>query len=278
VDFQAGGEAASMESTFQAHRDRSGDWTWRLAIKSITVHITVWVLVLILGPIATVLSPITRGQIVFWLGLLWSKIIMGVAGVKLEIEGLEKVKRGQAQVLVGNHASNFDIYVMIISLRRHYYRFVAKKEILYIPIFGWALWAGRFPFVDRQHNEKAQKTMKRLAQRVKRTGLSILAFPEGTRNRTARLMPFKKGPFVLAIDLGVPLVPFVIHGAQRVQGRHKYLVRSGTIRVEFLDRIETAGMTYEDRDRLIESVRGDIERRLLEDEQGTRGDTLRAHD
>lgn len=258
-----------MESTFQARKGHADGWTWPLAIRSIAVHITVWVLVLILGPIATVLSPFTGGQIVFWLGLLWSKIIMAVAGVKLEIEGLEKVRKGQAQVLVGNHASNFDIYVMIIALRKHYYRFVAKKELRHIPIFGWALWAGRFPFVDRRDNEKARRTMKRLARRVKRTGLSILAFPEGTRNRTDRLMPFKKGPFVLAIDLGVPLVPFVIHGAQRVQGRHKYLVRRGVIRVEFLDRVETVGLAYEDRDDLIESIRKRIEKSLLEDEQFT---------
>ncbi len=240
-----------------------------LVLRSLLVHLTVWFLVVVFGTTAILLSPLTRGQIVFWLGRLWGVIILKVAGVTLEVEGLERFPAGQPYVLVGNHTSNFDIYVMIPALKGRYYRFLAKREILYIPIFGWALWAGGFPFIDRSDNAKARRTMRRLAARMKRTGLSILAFPEGTRNHTPDLlMPFKKGPFIVATEVGVPILPFAIHGARQVQGRHEYLVHPGTIRVEFLDPIPVAGLTYVDRNALVRRARGAVEEALL---RGPRG-------
>jgi 1-acyl-sn-glycerol-3-phosphate acyltransferase len=222
---------------------------WRLA-RSLVTHVVVFLGVLVFGPIATVLSPFTGGQIVFWLGVIWSRINLVTAGVRLEVEGVEKVRKGEAQIIVANHGSNFDIYAMIPALKGHYYRFIAKKEILYLPIFGWALWAGGFPFVDRGHSAKAQATLRKVQAKIRRTGMSILAFPEGTRNTRPGLLPFKKGAFILAIDLGVPLVPVAIHGAK------------GTIRVEFLDPIPTKGLTYDDRDALIARTRGAIEAAL----------------
>ncbi len=226
-----------------------------MVLRSILVHVTVWVLVAILGPIVIVLSPFTGGNVVFWAGRIWSEIILKVAGVDLEICGAHKVVEGRGQMLVGNHASNFDIYVMILALRRHYYRFVVKKELARLPIFGWALWASGFPFVDRGNSAKARRTMDKLSRRIKKTGLSILAFPEGTRNRTGELMPFKKGVFVLAIENDMPVVPFAIEGAQHVQRRHGFRVRPGTIRLTFFDPIPTADLTYDDRDALVAKAR-----------------------
>lgn len=233
-----------------------------IVLRSILVHLTVWILVAVLGPMVIVLSPFTGGNVVFWAGRIWAIAILKVAGVKLEIEGLEKVPRDKGQVLVGNHASNFDIYVMILALKDHYYRFLVKKELAKIPIFGWALLASGFPFVDRGNSAKARKTMDKLSRRIERTGMSILAFPEGTRNRTETLMRFKKGVFVLAIENAMPVVPFSIEGAQRVQRRHGFRVTTGTIRLTFFDPIPTVGMQYEDRDGLIEKTRDLIKTQL----------------
>ncbi len=229
-----------------------------LALRSIAVHVVTFILVLLLGPTATLLCPFTRGEGVFWMGRAWSTIILAVAGVRLEVEGLEKIRQGRAHVLVGNHTSNFDIHAMILGLRDHCFRFTPKAEAKYLPIFGWALWAGRFPFIDRGTSVKAHRTMEKVARRIREEGLNVLFFPEGTRNARNEWMPFKKGPFVLAIQAGVPVVPFALHGARRVQGRHGFWVRPGVIRLEVLDPLPTEGLSYADRDALMAKARDAI--------------------
>jgi 1-acyl-sn-glycerol-3-phosphate acyltransferase len=187
---------------------------------------------------------------------------MKVAGVALVVEGREHVRDREAQVLIGNHTSNFDIFAVIYSLTSAYYRFLVKREVLFLPVFGWALWAGGFPFLDRQHGPRAVRTMSRVARRLKRTGMSIVCFPEGTRNTTPSLLPFKKGAFVTAIEVGAPVIPFAIVGARAVQGRHEFRINPGTVRIKFFPPIPTEGMSYEDRNSLIEKVRGIIEKEL----------------
>ncbi|MEW6757551.1 MAG: lysophospholipid acyltransferase family protein [Acidobacteriota bacterium] len=224
--------------------------------RCLMIHVVVWGLTLILGLLATLLSPFTRGEIVLWLGRFWSWAILKSAGVTLRVEGLERFERGRPYVLVPNHASNFDIYSMILALKGRYYRFIAKKEVLYLPVFGWALWAGGFPIVDRRNNARARRTMARLAERMRRTGLSLISFPEGTRNKTdAILLPFKKGPFVLALDLQAPILPISIRGARRVQSRHGFWFSPGEITVVFHEPIPTEGLGYETRDSLRDRTR-----------------------
>ncbi|MGC8724000.1 MAG: lysophospholipid acyltransferase family protein [Acidobacteriota bacterium] len=234
-------------------------------VRSLMTHTVMAAGVLILGPFAILLSPFSRGDMVLFLARIWSRSILWVAGVRLEIEGIEKMKRDEARVLVGNHTSNFDIYVMILALKDHRFRFTPKKELQWVPVLGWALWASRFPFIDRGRSQKSLQTMKRLAERIRRMGMSLVFFPEATRSTRNELLPFKKGPFVLAIDAGVPLVPFVIHGARRVQGRHAFSVRPGTIRVSFLEPIPTEGLGYEDRDDLLLRARRAILEELGEE-------------
>jgi 1-acyl-sn-glycerol-3-phosphate acyltransferase len=219
--------------------------------RSLATHVVLVLGVLLLGPIAILLSPFKRGDMVLFLGRIWARSILRVAGVRLEIEGMERLVRGEARVLVGNHTSNFDIYVMMLALKDHCFRFTPKKELKWLPVFGWALWASRFPFIDRGRSQKSLQTMQRLTERIRRMGMSLVFFPEATRSTRNELMAFKKGPFVLAIGAGVPLVPFVIHGARRVQGRRVFTVRPGIIRVTFLEPVPTEGLRYEDRDELL---------------------------
>lgn len=231
-------------------------------LRSFAFHVVNWSLVILFGTTAILLCPFTKGQVVFWLGRLWSWINMKVAGVTLVVEGRENVQNRVSQVLIGNHTSNFDIFAVIYSLTDAYYRFLVKKEVLFLPIFGWALWAGGFPLLDRQHGTRAVRTMSRTARRLKRTGMSIVCFPEGTRNTTQQLLPFKKGAFVTAIEVGAPVIPFAICGARAVQGRHEFRINPGTVRIKYFPPVPTEGMTYEDRNRLIEKVRGVIEGEL----------------
>ena len=235
-----------------------------LVARSTCVHVAIWIMVAVFGTTAILLSPFTRGQIVFWLGRLWGNIILWMSGVKLEVVGLERVLKNHPQVLVGNHTSNFDIYATIPALRDRYYRFLPKRELIYWPVLGWALWVGGFPFIDRGNSTKAHRTMNKLSVRMKRTGLSILAFPEGTRNCSDQLLlPFKKGPFVVAMEVGVPVLPFVLHGAREAQSRHAFIIHPGTIQVEFLEPIPVEGLGYQDRNQLVQKARGAIEAALL---------------
>lgn len=251
----------SGESKTEDHRAPHTPLLW---LRSIVVHLTVWTLVAVFGTTAIVLSPFTKGAIVFFLGRIWGWCIMKVAGVTLEVDGIENLAGEATQVIVGNHTSNFDIYVMLFILHRRYFRIVCKKQLVYIPIFGWALWISGFPFLDRSNPSRAQATMEKTAALMKRTGMSILAFPEGTRNVEPGLMRFKKGPFVLALEAGVPIVPFAIYGAREVQSRHSFWVHPGRIRVSVLPKVGVDNLTYEDRDALIKTVRDSVEKRLAE--------------
>ena len=233
-------------------------------LRSFFANCVIWSLTIILGGLATLFSPFTRGQVVFWLGRLWSYLNMKASGAKFVVEGREHVQSHRSQVLIGNHTSNFDIFVVILALKGVYYRFLVKREALYLPFFGWALWAGGFPFLDRQRGHRAIRTMSRVAQRIKKSGMSIVGFPEGTRNTTPDLLPFKKGSFVVAIELGAPVIPFVIHGAKAVQGRHAFRINPGTIKIVFYPPIPTQGLGYGDRDALIAKVRKVIEEGLKE--------------
>lgn len=252
--LEQGGQAAQ----------RSGGMTAMKAIRSFCIHTVIWSQVAVYGTICIFLSPFTRGQIVIWLGQVWSYVNFKVSGVTFQLEGLEKVAKGRTQVMVGNHTSNYDIYSLIYALKGYYYRFLVKREALFLPVFGWALWAGGFPFVDRRHGARARREMSRTGEKLKRSGMSIITFPEGTRNSTQDLLlPFKKGAFVLAIELQAPIVPFVIVGAKEVQPRHRFEIRSGVIRLVFLDPIPTEGLGYQDRDALLTKARAVIEEGLL---------------
>ncbi len=246
----------------------AGEWgaTPGRVARSLFFHFTVWTCTVLLGTLCIFGSIFFPKRAVVQLGALWSWLILKAAGVRLEVRGLEHLSRG-CEVLAGNHASNFDIYALLLALRPWYFRFVVKKELRYIPVFGWALWASGFPFVDRGSSPKALKVMEKLRARMRRTAMKVVLFPEGTRNRDLGLRRFKKGAVVLALDLGVPLVPFVVNGARRVQARHKFLVRPGTVRLTFLEPIPTEGLTYQAREKLLSTLRERIYERLDDDEK-----------
>jgi 1-acyl-sn-glycerol-3-phosphate acyltransferase len=134
---------------------------------------------------------------------------------------------------------------------------IAKKQLARIPLFGWAMWAGRFIFIDRKNAMKARQSIEEAGRRI-HGGDSVLLFPEGTRTRDGQLGPFKKGGFHLAIQAGVPIVPVALVGTRALMPRGSLFVRSGEVRVILGQPVETAGMTEEQRDVLLDQVRGQI--------------------
>lgn len=159
---------------------------------------------------------------------MWGPGLLWLAGAKMEVSGLENLKKGVHYIYYANHQSYYDIPALCAAVPAPLY-FIAKHEILKVPVFGWGMYAIGMVFVDRTNPEKARASMAKAAKGIKK-GKSILAFPEGTRTKTGRLQPFKKGIFHVAKKGNIPMVPVAIHGSSEVlplSGR----LASGRIRV-----------------------------------------------
>ena len=166
------------------------------------------------------------------------------------------MSRTQTYVFMANHLSAVDIWALYVALPQRV-RMIAKKQLASIPLFGWAMWAGNFIFVDRANAIAARRSIEEAGRRI-RGGDSVLIFPEGTRSRDGRLGPFKKGGFHLAIDAGVSVVPVALQGTRAAMPRSSLLLRPGHVHVTFGEPISTTGLTDADRHGLLERVRGAI--------------------
>lgn len=235
-------------------------------LRSAWANLVLVTLVLIMWPPVVLLAPLRRGEVSIALGRFGARLHLKASGVRLVTEGVEGVPRGRPCVFVANHQGTYDAHAMMLSVPPPV-RVLAKKELFAVPLFGWAMAILGFPKVDRGDSERARLQMERALESVRRRGVSLFGFPEGTRNTTGGLLPFKKGLFVLAIRLGMPVVPVTIAGSRAVQGRKTLRVRPGTIRVTFLDAESTAGLAYEDRDALIARVRARIEAGLAPEDR-----------
>lgn len=163
----------------------------------------------------------------------WGKILLGIAGVRLQVEGLSLVPQGEHLIFVANHQSYWDIPAMLAVCPR-VFRIAAKRELFRIPIFGWILTAARFLPIDRARPKSAQAGLSTAASRVQK-GLTVLLFPEGTRSPDGGLLPFKRGPFVISLQSGVRVCPVLIDGTFSVLPRQNPIRFSfgKTVRVKF---------------------------------------------
>jgi 1-acyl-sn-glycerol-3-phosphate acyltransferase len=108
--------------------------------------------------------------------------------------------------------------------------FVAKRELAKVPFLGWVIWLADFIFIDRRNQAAAKRSLRVAAARI-HAGQSIVAFPEGTRSQDGRLLPFKKGAFVLAFQAAVPVVPFAIQGGPGILPKGTWRVQGGSYRI-----------------------------------------------
>jgi 1-acyl-sn-glycerol-3-phosphate acyltransferase len=196
------------------------------------------------------------GNLVLDLARLWSRSILWFAGVKVTVEWRGKLAPGQPYVFMANHLSAVDIWALFAALPVRV-RMIAKKQLGSIPIFGWAMRAGRFIFVDRANAAAARRSIEEAGRRI-RGGDCVLLFPEGTRSRTGVMAPFKKGGFHLAISAGVPIVPLALVGTREAMPPGSWTVRSGHVRVIVGEPVPTQGLTDADRNRLLEDVRAKV--------------------
>lgn len=177
----------------------------------------------------------------------WAGLLVRAAGIRVRLHNAERMESGSPRIYVSNHVSWFDVLTLAAVLPR--YKFVGKAELFRIPIFGHAARAAGMIAIERENRKSAFESYRVAAERI-RAGASVVVFPEGTRGRDYPLRQFKKGPFVLAVAAGVPIVPTIVHGTLDVMPRDTFRVRAGVVDIHFLEAIDADGLTYEDRNRL----------------------------
>ena len=193
----------------------------------------------------------------------WAKAVVWASGVRVVVHG-EEHAHAAGGVFVVNHVSLFDVLVVASVVRRA--KFVAKAELSNIPLFSRAMRSAGMVFIERDNRKAAFDSYRSVAGRMGE-GSSVVVYAEGTRGHSYALRPFKKGPFVLAVSASAPIVPMLVHGAAEVMPKGAFRIRGGRVDIHFLPPIPTAGLTYEDRDRLAVETRDAIAA-LLEREYG----------
>ena len=208
------------------------------------------------GIVGCIVAPFS-GERVVWVGRNWIGWIFASCGLKIEVEGLENIAPDQPVVLMTNHQSALDIGAVILSFPNSW-RFVAKRELQWIPFFGWVLALSDQIMIDRSNRAKSVASLRKAAERV-RGGVNVIIFPEGTRSLTGALKAFKSGGFHLAIEAGVPILPATISGSLQLTPKNSLKVESGTIKVRYGVPIPTEELAIEDRRALKERVRAAIQ-------------------
>jgi 1-acyl-sn-glycerol-3-phosphate acyltransferase len=163
---------------------------------------------------------------------LWAPALLGGAGVKLVIEGAERVDWSKPCVLVATHASIIDICALFRAVPVPL-RFMLKQEMTRVPFVGRYAKATGMCFIEREGSRAAMLRSLRAATAIVDAGQTLCIFPEGTRNRAGVVGPFKPGAFQVALSAGVPVVPVAMSGSGAVLPPYSFRVRPGTIHVRF---------------------------------------------
>jgi 1-acyl-sn-glycerol-3-phosphate acyltransferase len=193
---------------------------------------------------------------IYRVGVLGAKLTLRLAGVQLEVRGHEKIPQGRAVVYMANHQSNCDPPAIVGLLPP--VLILVKKEFFRVPILGQAMRLRGFVPIDRKNRGGAIQALEQ-ATRFLMAGHSFLAFPEGTRSGDGRLLPFKKGVFIMAFRAGTPIVPISISGSRKIMPKGEPAIRPGIVRVTFHDAVETQGCTLED----LELIQGRVRAAIL---------------
>ena len=202
--------------------------------------------------IASIYDPHKRRQSA--IASAWARALLGIGGVKVKVEGLEKISKDGSYIFVANHLSYMDTPVVLANIPVHF-RFLAKQGLFQIPFLGWHLSrAGHVP-VPREDARAAVKTMAAAAQIVRERSVSLLIFPEGGRTRDGKLAEFKEGAAYIGIRAGVPLVPIGLIGTREVLPFGSAHIRGGTVTMRIGDPIATERAAAHERVRLTSELR-----------------------
>ena len=230
------------------------------------VHFFRGLFVLILTPILTFITSLLA--LIFLLVLrispektqilprYWGRIILAASGVKVTVKGMENLEPDRPYIFASNHQSQFDIFSMQGCFTFDF-RWLAKKELFQIPLFGQAMRLAGYIPVDRSHGRKAMKSLVEAAERIA-SGTSVIIFPEGTRSRDGKLHEFKTGGMVLAIKSGVPVVPVAITGTYEVLPKGSVFAKPGRVTISIGKPFDTSEFTMKKKQELAEYLHDEV--------------------
>lgn len=212
--------------------------------------------------VALLSIPVDRsGKTFHGCARVWSKFILWIFGVKVHVRGLDRLEPGHV-IYASNHASWFDIPAFVSGIPDDI-RIMLKRELTYVPIWGWALKWGPYIAVDRSSPKDAMRGLEKAAEQIA-TGASVLLFVEGTRTRDGKLQQFKRGAFVLAMKAGVSIVPVTINHSFSILPKGSLKVRPTDIEIVLEDPIDPGNFTGKEGEReLMNEVRNRIERHFI---------------
>jgi 1-acyl-sn-glycerol-3-phosphate acyltransferase len=187
---------------------------------------------------------------------IWAKLLLILSNTRVKVIGEENILTKKPQIFMANHQSDFDILIVLAHIPVQF-RWIVKKELFHIPIFGAAMRNAGYIEIDRQNHERAMISLDEAARKIGE-GKSVMSFPEGTRSRDGSIKPFKQGMFHLAIKSGVPIVPISIIGTHYIMSRRSLMIKPGKVTLVVGKPIDVRAYTIENRQKLIEMVRNVI--------------------
>ena len=231
------------------------------AVRSFAAYLAVSLYVAVAAPIGMALAILLEWKnILYILGHLGVALGTSLAGIRTRVAGREHVPPGRAVVFCANHQSNIDPPILFQALHPRLH-ILFKAELRKLPLLGRAFQVGGFVPIDRASRDQSMAAIEHVAASL-RAGNSFLTFPEGTRSRTGALLPFKRGPFLMALKAQVPVVPVAIQGGTASMQKGSPIVRPVTVSIRIGEPVNTTGMTVDDREKLANTVRARVEQLL----------------
>lgn len=209
---------------------------------------------IIMGSISLLMSLFdSDGRIQHQISRVWSRMLLKVSGVKMQVEGLEKIDPRGTYVFIANHRSFMDIPVLLAYLPLQF-RFFAKKGLFHIPFLGTHLRrSGHLPVV-KDNPRASLKSMSDAVRTLREQGMSMLLFPEGGRSKDGLLQDFIEGSAYIAIKSGVPAVPVAMTGTREVLPMGSMQIMRGVVHLKIGDPISTTDLTARDRATLAQTM------------------------
>jgi 1-acyl-sn-glycerol-3-phosphate acyltransferase len=228
-------------------------------IRSLILAVWYALAIVTLGPVGIIYSLIVNDiNWLYWRAMEVAHFGLRLVGVKLDVRGREAFDHTKTYIYMFNHVSNLDPPVLIPLVPKRS-SVLLKKELMKIPILSRAMQMANFVPVDRSNREAAISSIARAVD-VLKDGINISIFPEGTRSRDGKLLPFKKGPFHLAIESGVDILPVTIYGTEKMLPKGRSSLRPGTATVVF--HLPVSPKSFASREELMDAVRKQIESAL----------------
>lgn len=228
------------------------------AVRSLAAYVAISLYVAVAAPIGMALALTFRWKSLLYVLGHWGVTIgTSLAGIRIRVAGREQLRAGETVVFCCNHQSNIDPPILFQALHPRLH-VLFKRELTKLPLLGKAFQIGGFVPIDRASREQSMAAIEQAAASL-RAGNSFLTFPEGTRSRTGALLPFKRGPFLMALKAQVPVVPVAIQGGTASMQKGSPIVRPTTVSVRIGQPIETRGLDISDREMLADTVRARVE-------------------